>query len=59
MILGNALARIPDKPHPPRGQIVKPAEIIRNLQGGGMGIERIDGEIASRGIIIECVRFIV
>ena len=51
MILGNPLLGRADEAHPPCAQVVQTAEEVRDLQRFGMGIERVDGEIAPRGIL--------
>ena len=55
MILGNPLERFADKADDARGQIVHPAEIVEYLPGFGIGIERIDREIAPRRILAPVV----
>ena len=51
VILGNPRAGITDEAHPPRREIFEPAEIVRNRQRFGMGIECVDSEIAPCGIL--------
>ena len=51
MILFDPGCGIADEAHAVRGQIVQPAEIVVDRQRFGVGIERIDGEIAPRGIV--------
>ncbi len=51
VILADALTRIADEAHPPCRQIFQPAEIVEDFACRRIGIERIDGEIAPRGIV--------
>ncbi len=51
MILADPVVRIADEAHAARRKIVQPAEIVRDLQRLGMGIERVDGEIAPGRIL--------
>ena len=55
MILGNALQRVADEAHAARRQILAPAEIIEDLAGRGVGVERVDREIAPCRILAPVV----
>ena len=55
MIFGDALQRVADEPHPPRLDVVEPAEIIENFARAGIGIERVDGKIAAPGVGLSVV----
>ncbi|MCY1175797.1 hypothetical protein D9M73_160510 [compost metagenome] len=55
MILGDALQRIPNEAHAPRRQIGQAVEIVEDFAGLWIGIERIDREIAARGILAPIV----
>ena len=52
VILGNALERIADEAHVALPQIVEPAEIVEYLAGPGIGGQRVDGEVAPRGVLL-------
>ena len=52
MIFADALVRIADKAHPPRRQIVQPAEPVEDLAARRIGIERVHREIAAGGIVL-------
>jgi hypothetical protein len=51
MVLADALMRIADKADAAILQILQAAEIVEDLQRFGIGIERVDGEIAPRRIL--------
>ena len=51
MVLGDALSGSPMKRTRARLQVVEPAEIVVELAGGGIGVERVDREIAPAGIL--------
>ncbi len=55
MILGDALQRFADEPHPPRFKVGKSAEIVLHLAGRRIEVERVDGEIAPRRILAPVV----
>ena len=55
VVLGDALQRFADEADAARRDIIEAAEIIENLAAGGVGIERVDGEVAARGIFAPIV----
>src|SRR3546814_2862833 len=55
MILGDARRGVADKGHPPRVEVGEPAEPVVDRPGIGIGVERIDREIAARGIVAPVV----
>ena len=55
MVLGDALERLADEADAARRDIVEAAEIIENLAADRVGIERVDGEVAARGILAPIV----
>ena len=55
MVLGDALERLADEADAARGDIVEPAEIIEDLAADRVGIERVDGEVAARGVLLPIV----
>ena len=48
MVLGDALQRLADEADGAGLQVVEPAEIVEQFAVTGIGVERIDGEIAPR-----------
>ena len=50
-VFADALAGIANEPYPPRRKIIQPPEPVENLAAGGIGVERVDGEIAPRRIL--------
>ena len=50
MILEDTLACITDKAHQPGVQVLESGKMIGHLERGRIGEERVDGEIASRGV---------
>ena len=52
MILADPLAGIADEPQPPRGKVVQPAKPVEQLARFWIGVERVDGEIAPRRIVL-------
>ena len=52
MVFFDPRGGIADETNMPRGKIVQPAEIVADLERFGMGIKRIDGEIAPRGVVL-------
>src|SRR5687767_7447634 len=55
MILGDALQRLADEADDPGLQILESAEIIEQLAGEWVGVERVDGEIPSSSILLPVV----
>ena len=51
MVLGDALRGIADEAQPLRRQIAEPAEIVVDRAGLGVGIERVDREVAPRRVL--------
>jgi hypothetical protein len=46
MILADTLAGVADEADAARGEIVQPAEIVEDFPRSGIGVKRVDGEVA-------------
>ena len=55
MILGNSLQGIADEANVALAEIVEAAEIVEDLAGPRVGRQRVDGEVAPRGIFFPVV----
>ena len=51
MVLGDALERLADEAHAARRDVGLAAEIIEDLAAERVGVERVDGEVAARGVV--------
>jgi hypothetical protein len=52
MVLADAFAGIADEAHAPGSQIGEAAEIVEDLAGDRVGVERIDREVAASGDVV-------
>ena len=55
MVFGDALQRIADEADVAALEVVEAAEIVEDFAGHGVGRQRIDGEIAARGVFFPIV----